>query len=203
MAQFHFYNVSVGDGTWIERLNGAERLRRTGQTQGFRSNPIIGKRHGYNEFLQGDIAEVLVYDRMLTANERATVHLNLYRKYNLGLETMTLLPAPGFFTSPVNVGIHSPAADTEIYYTTDGSAPIRNVSPRYIAPFTVTQSTRVRAQGFIGDNFTTIEVSGFYAIGAAPEPVTAFSGLAGRTCCPIHREPHLHVEDQWRRQALV
>ena len=178
LAQFHFYNVSIGNGTWIERLNGTERLRRTGQTQVFRGDPLIGKRQGYSEFFRGDIAELLIYDRVLTDGERAIAHLNLYRKYDLGHQTLTLLPAPGLYASQVQVTIHSPSQAAEIYYTLDDTTPVRGVSLRYTGPITITQSTRVRARGFIGESFSTDEVSGFYAIGALSEPVTGLSGLS-------------------------
>jgi hypothetical protein len=81
LSQFHYYNVSMNSGLWIERLNGLERQRRTGQTLAFRSDPLIGKRGNASEYLKGDIAEILVYDRALTDAERESANRYLTAKY--------------------------------------------------------------------------------------------------------------------------
>lgn len=84
VAQFHTYNISItAGGLWVDRLNGLERVRRTGQAPSFRTNPLIGKRHNYGEYLKGDIAEILVYDRVLTDSERETVYYTLAQRYQV------------------------------------------------------------------------------------------------------------------------
>jgi hypothetical protein len=86
---------------------------------------------------KGDVAEVIIYDRVITDDERAAVQLYCYLKYNFGLETLTLMPTPGVYSPPVQVTITSPTQGAEIYYTIDGSQPVRGVSPRYTAPITI------------------------------------------------------------------
>ena len=83
LTQAHLYDSSVSlNGESILRFNGAEAGRRTGQTVSFSSNPQIGADH-YGECFKGDIAEVLVYDRVLSVGERETVSAALTDRYAL------------------------------------------------------------------------------------------------------------------------
>ena len=135
LKTYHLYNVSSKAGSWTARQNGRAFYSSASNATGFRSDPVLGADYsdGYSCF-RGDVAEVMIYDRVLTDDERAAVQLYLYRKYNFGLETLTLLPAPGFFTSPVAVTMASPTQNAEIYYTVDGTAPVRGVSSLYTGP---------------------------------------------------------------------
>ncbi len=81
LTRFHYYNVSMGAGTWVERLNGLERLRRTGQNFAFRIDPLIGRRQGYSQYLKGDIAEILIFEKVLTERQREAVYVYLNTKY--------------------------------------------------------------------------------------------------------------------------
>lgn len=53
-------------------------------------------------------------------------------------------PAPGIYTSPVTVTLFSETSNASIYYTTDGTTPTSS-STLYTAPFTVSQTTTVKA----------------------------------------------------------
>ena len=56
----------------------------------------------------------------------------------------TFSPAAGLYTSPISVTIATETANASIYYTTDGSTPSTN-STLYTAPFTISQTTTVKA----------------------------------------------------------
>ena len=92
LTQWHLYNSAVAtDGDAVLRFNGVVNLHRTGQTVSFRSNPIIGA-DWYGDYFRGDIAEVLVYDHVLSAEERATVNGYFVSKY--ALTVAGVLPTP-------------------------------------------------------------------------------------------------------------
>ena len=69
-------------------------------------------------------------------------------------------PAAGTFTDSTTVTLMTGTADADIYYTTDGSTPTKN-SNRYTAPFTVSDTTLVKAVAIKGDAVST-EVSALY-----------------------------------------
>lgn len=56
----------------------------------------------------------------------------------------TITPESGFYTSPVSVSIATGTANASIYYTIDGTTPTET-STLYTAPFTVSQTTTVKA----------------------------------------------------------
>jgi hypothetical protein len=82
LSSFHLYNVG-GDWTcWFQNFDGRSRFTHVGNTVGFRGAPVIG--YGQRGYFDGDFAEVLIYDRVLSDPERNTVNDYLTRKYPLG-----------------------------------------------------------------------------------------------------------------------
>ncbi|HTB79777.1 MAG TPA: fibronectin type III domain-containing protein [Opitutaceae bacterium] len=81
VTQCHIYNSSLAaDGTSILRFNGREWRHLTGQTISFRSDPLLGS-DWFNEWYNGDIAEVIAYDHPLTDAQRDSVYQYLTGKY--------------------------------------------------------------------------------------------------------------------------
>ncbi|HVS54523.1 MAG TPA: hypothetical protein VHD62_19360 [Opitutaceae bacterium] len=78
LSAYHLFNTSSGDGMWIERFNGVERLGVADVTVAFGSAPNLG-----NGDLSGDIAELIVYDRVLSQSEREAVYAYLSGKYGI------------------------------------------------------------------------------------------------------------------------
>ncbi len=80
---------------------------------------------GLGFYYSGDIAELVVYNRTLTAAENTQVLEYLNSKYNIGqVAAPTNSPAAGTYSSAQNVTISSvTAGPTIIRYTTDGSIP--------------------------------------------------------------------------------
>lgn len=83
IQSYHIHNTSSKAGEWTHRLNGIPRYSTSSNTVLFRTNPTIGYRLAYGQYLQGDIAEILLFDRVLTAPEREAVNTYLARKYDL------------------------------------------------------------------------------------------------------------------------
>lgn len=69
--------------TWTHQINGLDNGSGTSSAPPSASAVRIGSRNGGLEAFLGDMAEVLVYHRVLTATELQTVSLYLGNKYNL------------------------------------------------------------------------------------------------------------------------
>ncbi|MCX6934277.1 MAG: fibronectin type III domain-containing protein [Verrucomicrobia bacterium] len=90
----HLLNTSIstsGDSTL--RLHAAETITLTGQTVSFRTDPSLGIDR-YSEAFNGDIAEVLVFDRVLTPAERTVVQTYLATKYGITAAIPNTATAP-------------------------------------------------------------------------------------------------------------
>jgi hypothetical protein len=80
ITQWRLYNVSASSTEWTARMDGATFYTQGANTVGFTSSPLIGR--GFDGYYwQGDMAEILVYDHVLTPEERETVGFYLNNKY--------------------------------------------------------------------------------------------------------------------------
>ncbi len=70
ITAFNLYNVTSANGPWVARMNGVPFNSFTGNSVSFRTNPMLGQ--GGGDF-DGDIAEMIVYDHVLSNAERAEV----------------------------------------------------------------------------------------------------------------------------------
>lgn len=88
LAAFHVYNVVSAAGEWTSRWNGGgvDTFTTAVNTVTFRTDPKLGMSLTGAFFLDGDIAEVIVYSRELTGGERDAIEAYLGAKYNI---TMT------------------------------------------------------------------------------------------------------------------
>jgi len=77
------YNVTSQSGAWGNRINGVSLYQRTGNTVAFASAPSIGRNTIENASFNGDIAEIMIYDRALSDQEREAVGYYLNKKYVL------------------------------------------------------------------------------------------------------------------------
>ena len=80
ITAFNLYNVTSANGPWVARMNGVPFNSFTGNSVSFRTNPMLGQ--GGGDF-DGDIAEMIVYDHVLSNAERAEVGAYLTKKYAL------------------------------------------------------------------------------------------------------------------------
>jgi hypothetical protein len=85
-SEYHIYNISSKTNDWVARFDGLEEHRETANTVAFRPDPLLGR--ALTENFAGDMAEIIVYDRVLSATERRTTESYLASKY-------ALLASPG------------------------------------------------------------------------------------------------------------
>jgi alpha-tubulin suppressor-like RCC1 family protein len=82
ITQFHVYEASCQTGLWESWIDGVPLYSSTTDTVGFPSAPLLGE-NGNSSYFTGDIAEIIVYNRVLTADERSTLLQYLAAKYLL------------------------------------------------------------------------------------------------------------------------
>lgn len=176
LTDYHLYEVSAG-ASWVARFNGAECYRVDGCAQNYFSEieGIASSNSGY--LFDGEVAEVLIYNRVLTDAERQSVEIYFANRYQATAVAPTLAPAPGLYSSPVAVTITA-VAGAEIYSTTDGSEPTALPELRYTGPITIDRSTRIKAIAVIGGKAST-PTAGLYSIGVPPATETPNSGFLG------------------------
>lgn len=84
IAQYYVYDASIdSSGNFVYRYNGNPEWTKsgTGLTLGFQPVPDIGGYGGGN--LVGDIAEIILYNRVLSPQDQSTVYAYLDNKYSL------------------------------------------------------------------------------------------------------------------------
>ena len=119
---------------------------------------------GYSTYFDGSIDDFMVFDRELGPDEITQLQSGALPTTS----TPQINPPGGDFVSPVEVSITSATDGAQIYYTVDGSEPTVASEP-YATPFTVAQTTTVRARAFAAGKlpsdsgsatFTRVETSG-------------------------------------------
>ncbi|HTB81245.1 MAG TPA: putative Ig domain-containing protein, partial [Opitutaceae bacterium] len=80
LTQYHVYNISSSSTEWTQRFNGRTNYDQLGNAVAFITSPTIGTGSGA-AFLTGDVAEVIVYNRVLSAAERDSTYQYLSAKY--------------------------------------------------------------------------------------------------------------------------
>ncbi len=144
-------------------INNINNLTRTGN--------YIGKANNAGSYLQGQIAEILVFNNTLSSSQRQAVEAYFHSKYGIAsmptLDAPVITPGTSVWSSPQQVSI---AADpgASIYFTVDGSTPTTS-STLYTGPFPVSATTTVKAiaaePGFNNSAVATavIQISGLPA----------------------------------------
>ena len=95
LDQLHLYNAISRTGEWTVRINGAVQYTTATNNVAWNGSPSLGYGgsnyyEGGDAYFAGDIAEVLLFDRALTSDERAGVEHYLSGKY--GLQTAPAAP---------------------------------------------------------------------------------------------------------------
>ncbi|MCP4363005.1 MAG: hypothetical protein GY796_33790, partial [Chloroflexi bacterium] len=85
LAQFNLYNSGSQSGRWTNRLNGSILLDDTAaNTVGFTSAPTLGRSNA-STFLDGDIAEAILFNAVLNSAQRTILENYASAKYDLTL----------------------------------------------------------------------------------------------------------------------
>lgn len=120
-------------------------------------------------FWWGDLAELIIYDQPLTAPSRKAVEDYLFNKYRLGpgatATAPIVSPAGGSFSGAVTVSLTTPTVGADIYYTVDGGEPTTSSIP-YVGPFTVTETTTLKAKAFVASGASATTTVGFTSTAA-------------------------------------
>jgi len=132
------------------------------------------------EYLNGDVAEVLVYNRALSDQERLQIENYLTRKYlpMPAPATPLVSVAGGTLSGPTQVAVTVPAGSL-VYYTTDGSMPTTS-SSAYSGPITVAYSQTIKAVAYQGALSSAVTSVG-YTLDATlwPAPTTSSTDHTG------------------------
>lgn len=141
------HNGSTTATILTNALQGAQSTSMNSITNTVRSSNFIGQGSGGGNCFNGDIAEILVYNRAVTTLERSTIEAALISKYQA--LTAVNCPAPIISVStaslpgPTQVAISAPAEATT-YYTLDGTTPTTS-SKVYSKPLNVYYSQTLKA----------------------------------------------------------
>jgi hypothetical protein len=109
LTQYHVFEVSSQTNNWQVWINGLLQYQMLTNTVGFGNSPILGTAQDnngtivYYSYFAGNIAEVLVFNRSLSADEKVSVGDYLFSKYGLEQYATNALP-PGSPTNLVAVG---------------------------------------------------------------------------------------------------
>ncbi len=98
----------------------------------------------------GDLAELLIYDRVLSPGERRAVEgylVEKYQPYTPTAGTPAITPAGGSFQGSTTVQLATTTSGAEIRYTLDGSEPTE-VSDLYTGSLTIDRTTTVKARAY-------------------------------------------------------
>ena len=136
-------NGSVTNSTRIRTINSDFRI---GQAEG-----------GF--YLNGDIGEIIVYNRAIKTMERHAIEQYLADKYSIATPPI-IDPKGGNFKNPTTVKMTS-VLGTSIRYTLDGTEPDAN-STLYTKPFILKADTVVKAKAFRGVGFSDTVTAIFY-----------------------------------------
>jgi hypothetical protein len=177
LAQYHLYGISGANANWAAWINGVAQVYTNYNFYGTWSDSWnLGAGKGNASPFAGDVAEVLVFNRMLSAGERDTLDSYLAAKYGLAqFATNTLLPGPP--TNFVTVGIApfqlnlqwTPAATNVSSYHierklgTNGAYQEIGVVPSYVSNFVDTTAFptnlyfyQVKAHNLFGDSNSSV-----------------------------------------------
>jgi Bacterial TSP3 repeat len=169
LNQYHIYNVSSRTNEWVARFDGVEEHRETNNTVGFRPDPFIG--HGNNENFAGDMAEIIIYDHVLTPAERKATETYLGSKYALVATPAvpTNLVGAAVSSSQVSLLWNYPVTNDSTEFvverkTTGGSfAQVLVASGRSLIDSTVvaggTYTYRIRARNYSGASDSSNEAT--------------------------------------------
>jgi len=121
LTKFNLYNVTASSGAWSVRFNGMMMYSTATNTVSFPAGPVLGGADG--NYFDGDIAEVIVYNTVLTQAQRDAINAYLGNKYNL----YTAPPAPTSLAatplSPDQVSLQwsAPARSDHVSYLVERS----------------------------------------------------------------------------------
>jgi hypothetical protein len=136
-----------------------------------RAKTATGWSGSADTYWHGDLAELIVYDRILEPHERAAVEDHLVRKYRPyppSVATPSITPAGGTFSGSTLVQLRASTPGSQVRYTLDGTEPTSTSEP-YVEAILLTTTTTLKAKGFReGFLDSATATSTFVEIGESP-----------------------------------
>jgi hypothetical protein len=202
LTQYHVYEVAGQSGDWAAWINGVLQAEVLGNVYGYYDgsySPAPGCMLGHDPiwggYFDGNIAEVLVFNRPLTLDEKNITGKYLAYKYNLSLQgtnltapsTPTNFVATGFTPYQINLqwslaSSNVSSFELERKLGTNGtyqeivSVPgtVTNFLDNFYSP-TNQFFYRVKARNFLGDSPYSVEISPPLAIITNPPAQSVYS----------------------------
>jgi hypothetical protein len=171
---------NIGSGVDIGSATGFHcfRLEFGGSVSGAKNWVVGADAYGSSgRCLNGDMAEILVFDRILSTNEKSEIIHYLKQKYALSLavETPNIQPAGGTYRDRATVTLACETAGADLYYTTNGNTPTTSSTP-YSAPFVLTSSATLKVRAFKSGYSDSTVASAVFTIVSDTVP-TSMPGL--------------------------
>lgn len=171
VENYHIFDTSSGLGEWVERFNGIIHRQATDHAVRFGVNPVIG--FGF----VGDFAEILIYDHVLSGEDRDAINRYLTLKYELNPLALEKPQLGGYAVGPSKTDLMWSIAgrDSQHLVSTlerkSGSgeyAPIATLSDEYTYTDTGLSA---------GTSYTyRIKVSSYVEVSSYSEPINVVTG---------------------------
>jgi len=174
LTQYNIYSISSSAAEWTQRFNGLVSYDHAGNMVSFRASPTLGADNAYGQgSFTGDIAEIIVYNTVLTQAQRDTISAYLGSKYNLYTAPPVAAPvfsvAAGAYDNVQAVTITSATTGATIRYTTDGSTPSEIIGTVYTgAPVNISSATTLQAIAYESGFADSAVTSSAYTLQIAP-----------------------------------
>lgn len=122
---------------------------------------FIGRPPMPANFYDGEIAEVMIYNRLLSGGEMAAVETYLQGRYVIGysVPAPTISVAGGTLSGPAQVAISSVDGAT-IHFTVDGTSPSSS-SPTYSQPVNIAYSQTLKAIAIKGGTTSSVSSAAY------------------------------------------
>ena len=178
LTDYVMYNISAATGDWIVRLNGLTQVHRTDNVVHFGPNGLLGRAGG--RYLQGDIAEVIAFDHVLSDADRGTVSTYLMAKYPVNTPAAPVITSALTATGVVNASL-SPT-----YSITAANSPTSYNATGLPAGLSVDTATGVISgtPTAVGTTNVTISATNVAGTGSATLVITINPGADGAPTAP-------------------
>jgi hypothetical protein len=152
-----------GSGTASILLNGSQ-IATSGSMNNIdfvsRADNFLGCDYSASNLFNGNIAEVILYNRALNQSDQSAVESYLLSKYQL-LSTIPGAPifslASGTLSEPQQVGILGPPG-SKVYFTLDGSVPGPGSNP-LVGPIQINYTTTVKAVAILNGVLSSVSTA--------------------------------------------
>jgi hypothetical protein len=102
-----------------------------------------------------------------------------------GVATPVFTPSAGLLTTPTNISIACASPNSDIYYTTNGTAPDSN-STLYTVPINISTTTTVKAIAYVGDTASGVATA-LYTFPVEVANIAAFRAANSATSATVYK----------------